>query len=87
MCSAAFHLLHNIRDASENTFSWMQLRLLSTLFLEAEWTTVIDYNKCNIDKLQRVQNASRQSCRYAGQILPYYPSALSAALASCLFSY
>ena len=49
--------------------------------------SLIDYNKSHIDKLQRVQNVSRQSCRYAGQIFPYYPSALSAALAFCLISY
>ena len=36
MCSGAFHLLHNIRDVSGNTFQWMQLRLLSTLLLVAE---------------------------------------------------
>ena len=41
--SAAFYLLHNIRDASGNTFQWMQLRLLSTLLLVAEQTTVIVY--------------------------------------------
>ena len=43
--------------------------------------------QCHIDKLQRVQNAGRQISRYAGQILPYYPSASSAALGSCLISY
>ena len=36
VCSAAFYLLHNIRDALGNTFQWMQLRLLSTLLLAAE---------------------------------------------------
>ena len=60
----------------------MQLRLLSTVLSVAESTTVRVYNKCHIDKLQRVQNVGRQSCRYAGQILTYYPSALSAALTS-----
>ena len=28
-----------------------------------------------IDKVQRVQNAGRQTCRYAGQILLYFPGA------------
>ena len=76
MCNAAFYLLHNIR------------RIRKYLSMDAATilihSTVRVYNKCHIDKLQRVQNAGRQTCRYAGQSLPYHPSAPSAALASCL---
>ena len=44
ICSAyCFLSLAHIRDASGNTFQWMQLRLLSTLLLVAEQTTVIVY--------------------------------------------
>ena len=42
ICDAVFITCTTL-EASENTFQWMQLRLLSTPLLAAELTTVIVY--------------------------------------------
>ena len=82
ICRAAFYHLHNTIDASGNTFQWMQLRILSTLLLVAEQTTVI---VCYMVYLSAILTSCREFktqppdlslCR-ANQILPYYPSAPS----------
>ena len=90
MCSAAFYLLRNIRRIGKY-LSMDAAAPLIHFFVSSR----IDYcnsllygvPKCHIDKLQRVQNTGRQTCRYAREILPYYPSDSSAVLASCLISY
>ena len=90
MCSAAFYLLRNIIRIGKY-LSMDAAAPLIHFFVSSR----IDYSnsllygvpKCHIDKLQRVQNTGRQTCRYARQILPYYPSDSSAALSSCLISY
>ena len=90
ICSATFYLLHNIRRIRK----YLSMDAAATLIhsfvsSRTDYCNSLLYGvpKCHIDKLQRVQNAGHQTCRYAGQILPYYPSAPGAALASCLISY
>ena len=78
-------------DASGNNISMDAAATLIHSFVSSpiDYCNSLLYGvpKCHIDKLQRVQNTGRQTCRYAREILPYYPSDSSAALASCLISY
>ena len=91
ICSAAFYHLHNIIDASGNTFQWMQLRILSTLLLVAEQTTVIVYYMVYLSAILtsfrefKTQLPDLSLCRANFAILPQC-SISTAALASCVIS-
>ena len=78
ICGAAFYHLHNIRRIRK----YLSMGAAATLihsFVSSRTayrnSPLYGLPKYHIDKLQRVQNAGRQTCRYAGQILLYFPGA------------
>ena len=78
ICGAAFYHLHNIRRIRKYLSMGAAATLIhSCVSCPTAYRNSLLYGlpKCHIDKVQRVQNAGRQTCRYAGQILLYFPGA------------